>query len=1306
MHVAKVGLDLPGTNSLPTTPIPEDLKARPIHLTDNARTVLHKRYLRRGEDGQPCETEHEMFWRVAYHVALAETEFNGDVIEQARLYYDILTNLLFFPNSPTFTGAGTPLGQLAACFVIRIDDDMGRTESGIFQALRDAALIQQTGGGNGFAFSNLRPKGALVNSSRGEATGPVGFLRVYDQAFGEIAQGGCLTPDTLVFTDRGLLRLDEIVTHKTAGWQSHQLTVATDEGTRLSTQAYNNGVAPVLRVATHEGLQLTGTPNHKVKIMTADGPAWRRLDELQPGDSILVKLGQHQGQLQPLSRPIRQHGNQVMPTFPAVLDTEFAFFLGCMAGDGFVASSEQDHRIGVTVAHSSYLMDEMPALFRRIFGDHLTLHRQQKENDASITFSLDNRAVKDFLTINGLVKARSTVASVPRLIRQSPPEVVAAFLRGLLEADGSLSHGYPQLLNTSETLIHETAILLIGLGCPVDIRQLPHAEDHYGQAPVWSLRIHSFKGLLAWRERIGCDSRSRFMACYEFQPDLSRESSYPLPCPEYWVTPVLDAIRLPQIDQRGTGKNFRSTQPRLQKQLLRYTRGDRQLTLSGYAQLEAQYDEFAHHARPVDDRWFVTVKSVQDAGESLTLDIEVDDNHTYLANGLTTHNSRRGANMAVLKVSHPDIREFITCKTNESHITNFNISVGMTDEFMRAVEADEDFNLVNPQNGEVWETIRARELFDLIIKQAHHNGEPGVLFLDAANRQNPVPHLYELESTNPCGEQFLGPFENCCLGSINLANLVTTDGKVDWRRLKKLTEITTRFLDDVVSANNYVPSVPQLAQAAHRVRRIGLGIMGLGDLMYKLGVRYGSEEGQEFAGQIMEFVRFHCMRTSILLARDRGAFPAIRGSIYDPDNLKWQPPTPLFPYTRDWDRPALDWSKIVAGIKKHGIRNGAQMTVAPTGTIATVSGCEAYGCEPVFALAYIRHVNDKGRDLQLQYTSPLFEKALQNAGLSEAEIKAIVEEVNVKGSCQDVDGVPEQVRHTFVVSSDVSTDEHIRMQAAMQRFVDNAISKTINMPADATVKDVEDAYMLGWKLGCKGLTVYVTGSREKVVLETHATAQAKQEKQDMPENQEKAIAHAPAAAVAMADLREEYVTPLPLFPEFKKPRPRRLEGRTYRVGTPVGRTYVTINANGEGADQPFELFIHTSKAGSELAAISEAIGRLISLVLRVHSPITPRERLKEIVRQLEGIGGGHSTGFGAERVRSLPDGVAQALQEYLDETSELADEEPRARLTAPTGQMQLPTLKAIGDLCPECGEATLINEEGCRKCHTCGYSEC
>ncbi|MFN7208934.1 MAG: adenosylcobalamin-dependent ribonucleoside-diphosphate reductase [Aggregatilineales bacterium] len=861
MRIAKVNPASHGTNALPTAPIPEDLKSAPIQLTENARTVLRKRYLRRGEDGQPAETEHQMFWRVAYHVALAEAEFadHETVMRYARAYFEMLTKLRFFPNSPTFTGAGTPLGQLAACFVLAIDDDMGRTENGIFQTLRNAALIQQTGGGNGFAFSRLRPKGALVRSSGGEATGPVGFLRVYDQAFGEIAQGG----------------------------------------------------------------------------------------------------------------------------------------------------------------------------------------------------------------------------------------------------------------------------------------------------------------------------------------------------------------------------------------------------------------------------------------------------------------SRRGANMAVLRVDHPDIREFITCKTDESAITNFNISVGITDAFMRAVENDDDFELVNPQDGTVWERVRARELFDLIVKQAHHNGEPGVLFLDTANRSNPVPHLYQLEATNPCGEQWLGPFENCCLGSLNLAQLPLKDGAPDWQTLQAWTALATRFLDDVVSANSYVPSVPQLVEAAHRVRRIGLGFMGLADLMYKLRVRYGSEEGQEFAGQITEFIRYHAMKTSIELAKERGAFPAIKGSIYDPDDLKWQPPTPLFPYTRDWKRPKLDWEKIVKGIKKHGIRNGAQLTVAPTGTIATVSGCEGYGCEPVFALAYIRHVNDKGRDLQLQYTSPLFEQALREAKLSEEQIKRVIDHVNLYGSCQEAPELPDSVRHTFVVSSDITAEEHIRMQAAMQRFVDNSLSKTINMPSTATVQDVATAYLLGWKLGCKGLTVYVTGSREKVVLETHATAKQKEQSgEPQPETAISALETAQSQAVTSNGSS----APITFVHEAKKPRPHRLEGRTYRIGTPLGGTYIPINENGEGLGHPFEMFIHTSKAGSETAAISEALGRLSSLIMRMVSPVPPRERVKEVIRQLEGIGGDRSIGFGAQRVRSLPDGIAQVLREYLEETSHAANDPtplPKPRradqrlLSQPKAHLEL-----VGELCPECGEASMVNEEGCRKCYNCGYSEC
>lgn len=1274
-----------------TQSTPVSAEERAIKLTDNARVVLMKRYVRRGPDGQPVESPEGMFHRVAKAVAEPDRAAGVDVEATERAFYQLLTELRFFPNSPTFTGAGTPLGQLAACFVLPITDDMGRDSAGIFQTLRDAALIQQTGGGNGFSFGRLRPKGAYVASSAGQATGPVGFLRVYDKAFGEIAQGGCLLPETLVFTSRGLLRLDEIADAHTAGWQEHRLEVATDEGWRTSPRAYNNGVAPILRVHTRQGLSLAGTPEHRVKVMTDQGPQWRRLNELHPGDWLVVQLGQHRGKLQALRHPARRHGNQVWPTLPTVLDEELAFLIGYLIGDGFVATAADDHRVGVSVAHHSYLMSDMPALLERLFG--VPVHHQQKADDRSVTLIMDNRAVKEFLQINGLDKSSSRTASVPRLVRQSPPEVVGAFLRGLFEADGSLSGGYPNLTTTSPRLVEEVSTLLVGLGCPVQIRSVTPGTRHYGQAAIYHIRIESTLGLQAWRERIGCDVRSRFAACLAWESDTRRESTYVLPRPRYWLQPVLEATTLEQIDARGrgTGVKFRSRQPHLRRALLRYLRGDRQFTRSAFDDLSRSYPEFAAHAVSPQDKWFVQVLGVEAAGEALTLDLEVDDNHTYLAYGLVTHNTRRGANMAVLPVHHPDVMDFINCKVSEDQITNFNISVGITDEFMGAVRDDTDFKLIAPHNGQVVKTVRAREVFDAIVRNAYRNGEPGVLFLDAANRQNPVPHLYALEATNPCGEQWLGPYENCCLGSINLAQhvkYVAGAAQVDWKKLQESIVLSTHFLDNVVTANQYVPAVPQLAEAAHRARRIGLGIMGLGDLMYHLGIRYGSDEGQEFAAQVMEFVRYHCMKTSIQLAKDRGPFPAIEGSLYDPKNLKWTPPQPLAPYTRDWGRPAIKWDEIVKGIKQYGIRNAAQTTVAPTGTIATVAGCEAYGCEPVFALAYLRHVVDadaSGKDgrTTLTYASPLFEQALIRSGVEEAARQRIYDEVMNHGTCQNIKEVPAAVRHTFVVSADITPEEHVRMQAAIQAFVDNSISKTCNFPESATEEDVAKAYFLAWELGCKGLTVYVTGSREKVVLETKATAQKKEEKAEAK----------PAAAPA---------------PIAKKPRPRRLRGETFRIGTPLGTAFITININ--GGDQPFEVFLNVGKAGSDTAAVAEAMGRLISLVLRLPSAMDQTERLKIVTEQLAGIGGGRSLGFGPNRVRSLPDGVAQALAEFLSTFTPGVEgngqsDAPRVLHAEAASQADHDPLK-IGDLCPECGEATYVNEEGCRKCYSCGHSEC
>ncbi|WP_376790572.1 adenosylcobalamin-dependent ribonucleoside-diphosphate reductase [Thermoflexus sp.] len=1475
-----------------------------IPLTENGRIVLERRYLRKGPDGRPVETIPEMFRRVARAIAEAEKELGGDPALWEERFYRMLTSLRFLPNSPTFTGAGTPLGQLAACFtpemrvmtdrgpkriddlrpgdrvlthrgryqpvrqtsrrfyrgplkviqvgrigqpiratpehpfltpqgwvmaadlrpgdwvavgfpkgilpvgpfdpaeavyaedleaqciapairvrrrsrplieeafeihlsvpvslgndilrngdhaylkiehvgtegyegfvynceveedhtyvvegvvvhncfVLPLEDDMGKIPGGIFQTLRDAALIQQTGGGNGFSFSRLRPKNAIVFSSMGRATGPVGFLRVYDRAFGEIAQGGCLTPDTLVFTTHGLLRLDEIVDPEKPGWQPQRITVWTDEGPRISLHGYNRGRSRVLRVVTEEGLTLTGTPDHKVKVLTREGWVWRRLDELQPGEAIPVILGQHQGHLQPLKPVEKEHGDPVMPRLPPVLDEEFAFFLGYLTGDGFVAHGENDHRIGVAVADHSYLIEEMPRLMERLFG--VQVHIQRKPGKGSTLFIIDNRAVKEFLRMNGLGKGRSVEASVPRLIRLSPPSVVAAYLRGLFEADGRVVHGYPMLCTASERLAREVAVLLIGLGCPVKVRSGHPSRNRFGRSRPWFVRIVSSAGLRAWAERIGCDPRSRFRVCLERIPDSNRESAYPLPEPAYWLSPVRGATALPLRDRRGrgTGRKIRSPRPALPRALRRYVRGEGWLTLTAYEGLTARSPEFARHALPVGNRWFVHVRSVEPAGEALTLDLEVSDNHTYLANGMVTHNSRRGANMAVLRVDHPDVEEFITCKTDENAITNFNISVGITDAFMRAVENDEEWELRFPdvlhpayrnfrgtlEDAEragipirVYKRVRARDLFRKIAAQAHHNGEPGVLFLDTANRSNPVPHLYTLEATNPCGEQWLGPYENCCLGSVNLARHVKyVDGRaeVDWEKLRETVEWATRFLDNVVQVNQYVPAVPQLKEAAFQTRRIGLGFMGLADLMYHLRIRYGSEEGQEFAAQIAEFIRYHAMRTSIELAKERGPFPAIRGSIYDPENLKWEPPKPLKPYTRDWGRPPLDWKAIVEGIRRYGIRNAAQTTVAPTGTLSTVAGCEGYGCEPVFALAYIRYVHEAEGRLELRYVSPLFMRALKEAGLNEEARARIIEEVLRRGTCQHIQELPDWIRHTFVVAQDLTPEEHVWMQASIQAFIDNSISKTINFPETATVEDVEKAYLLAWKLGCKGLTVYVAGSRQKEVLETLETKAKKEQK-------------------GAAMVPTQPTLPQPVGPTVR-PRPQKLAGVTYRIATPVGTAFITLNENGEG--QPFEVFLNVGKAGSDIAAVAEAIGRLISLLLRLPSPVPPAERLRQVVDQLQGIGGGRALGFGPERVRSLPDGIARVLAEYLAErgleASAIPSPPPALPLPEPRPEpAEREALGPVGDLCPQCGEATLLEQEGCRTCYNCGYSEC
>lgn len=813
-----------------------------INLSENARAIFDKRYSRRNELGQPTETPEDAIRRIAYEIAKGE-ETEQQVKQAFFLFYDLLADILFFPNTPTWTGAGTPLGQLAACFVLPISDDLGREYDGIMSTLRNASLIQQTGGGNGFSFSNLRQEGAFIRTSAGRSTGPIGFLKVFDTAFGMIAQGG----------------------------------------------------------------------------------------------------------------------------------------------------------------------------------------------------------------------------------------------------------------------------------------------------------------------------------------------------------------------------------------------------------------------------------------------------------------TRRGANMAVLRVDHPDIRKFISCKASETSITNFNISVGITDKFMRAVKENATYDLIAPHTKEVIETVPARDIFNLIVEYAHKNGEPGILFLDTANAANPVPHLYELTSTNPCGEQWLGPYENCCLGSINLSNLVNPITlRVDWEKLSYVIALATRFLDDVVTVNKYVDHVPELKEAAFKTRRIGLGIMGLADMMLKCGIAYGSKEGEEFASQIMEFIRYESMCMSRRLAVTRGAFPAIQGSIFDSTNFRWKPPVPLegVVHSTDFGRPTIDWDDLVEKIKKDGIRNAVITTVAPTGTIATVAGCMGYGCEPLFALAYLRHVNDNGKDLVLKtVVNELFEKALIDAKYSEEEISSIISEVAFTGSCQNVKGLSESIKKVFVVSGDLTPEQHVRMQASLQAFVDNSMSKTCNLPRGATHYDVEQCYMKAWELGCKGITVYVAGSRDVVVIETEEEVQRKLEKSKLK--------------------RESLIDSPQRRPVKKKERPQQLVGITDASVTPLGKLYVTLNReNGV----PFEIFITCAKAGSETAAVAEAFGRLLSYILRMDSPVPEEDRLKHIYDQLKDIGGKRSRGYGAKKVGSLPDGIARALRRMLDENNLSIHSLETIRSDEESLQHLEPASKSrkndIGEICPQCGFPCFIESEGCKTCYSCAYTEC
>ncbi len=1157
------------------------------HWTESALRVLRERYLSR-EDGEVTETPEEMCWRVARAIAAAEGRFGRSpaaVGEVAAAFYELMVEGYFLPNSPTLMNAGKSNQlQYSACYVLPVGDSMGE----IFDSVKAAAIIHQSGGGTGFAFSRLRPKNDFVRSTGGRASGPVSFLRVFNAATEAVKQGGARRGANM-----GVLRVDhpdiiEFIECKLDGGISNfNISVA---ATDAFMEALDQGSDYDL-INPRTGL-VTGRLSARDVFERIVRAAWRT------GDPGLVFID-------------RINRSPANPT-PGIGFVEATN--PCVAGDCLVATDRGLLRIdqlascyrqgGVAVqvdarlmpsrfmvweaTHnvplSSYGRDCLPVSQALCSGVRETVRVRTKAG-FELTCTADHR----FMTDRGWVEAKDLRVGDDRVWIQSnpgafggdprPPIKVPSEYRG---RNGRLyRHNFPGEWSRDLGLVmgwlvgdgwlragDKNCRVGLSFGAPdAFLRDRIQAimDQWYGRP---TRAIERARGV--WHVSYHGTFFVDFFLALGVRPVKAAEKA----APESLFTAPREAV-VGFLQGLFTADGTVRTNPRANSAWIALTSKSREL-LRGVQILLLNLgikSSIFERSRPARTGLF----SYRPDGKP---------SRSYGSDGVLFELGVFGKSREIFR------QEVGFLGAKQERLAQIRYRGFYAQRFSDSVVA------IEPAG--------QRPVYDLTEPQSHSMIANGLV-------------------VHQCGEQPLLPFEACNLGSLNVAKFVSeTDAtpEVNWDELERVVRLAVRFLDDVIEMNPYpLPAIDAVVKAN---RRIGLGVMGWADLLFTLGIPYDSAPALELAERLMAFVKEKGHDQSARLAEERGPFPNWSRSIYR------------------GDRP---------------LRNSTVTTIAPTGTISMIAGCTS-GIEPVFALAFEHRVKGGDGERVLSFVSETFERLGRQRGFYS---DALMAEVARHGTLEGIPGVPDDARAVFKTAHEIDYRWHVRHQAAFQRHTDNGVSKTINLPREATTDDVANAYLLAWEEDCLGITVFRDGCKGSQVL-------------NLGVRDESEIG---------ADVTERAV----------KPRPHSLVGRTYRMETPIGTAFITVNDTPDA--EPFEVFVQVGKAGSDTMAVAEALGRLVSLVLRLPSPLSAERRLEEVINQLSRIGGGQPTGFGAAKVLSLPDALSRTLGEHIGQ--------PRRDSAPPAAGGGL---RRVGDLCKECGQATLIYEEGCKKCVSCGYNEC